>query len=86
MLGIEEILKAQPQAPGVPKEEERKKDGESAPHDELLRARHANEMIECEIADDRRNSGSRIIDIDRPNEVSLLPLKPEGAGEAIWVH
>jgi hypothetical protein len=86
VLGIENIIKAQPQASGVPEEEERKKDGERAPQDQLLSERHADDQIKRKISRDHEYGGDRIIDIDGSNEVSLLSFELEIAGQTMRVH
>jgi hypothetical protein len=70
----------------VPEEDKRKKDAEAAPEDDLLGEGDTNKAIESEETRDRRDGGDTIIDIDRPDEVSLLPFKREVTGEAVGVH
>ena len=70
----------------MPEKEERKKDAEAAPQDDLLGERDADKMIESEEARNRQDGGDTIIDIDRPDEVPLLAFKREITGEAVGVH
>src|SRR3972149_624284 len=86
ILGVDEIVDAQPQASGISKKEQRETDAKRDPHDELPGKGRVDEIIKPHVARDRDDGRGGIIDVDRAHKIALLTLQPEITREAFGVH
>ncbi len=85
-LGVDDVVKTQPQTFRVPEEEQGEADGKAAPQDELLGKRKLDKTIKPKETCDHNDGSSAVINVDSAYKVPLLALKLQVTRGAGRIH
>src|SRR5437867_13222946 len=75
--GVDKVVEGQPQALAVAEEPQREEDAKRPQENQLPVQRQTEEVVQDEVAGDRDEHGSGVVDVDRAHEVPLLALERE---------
>src|SRR5262245_730921 len=84
--GRDEVLEAEPEAPGMPEEQDRREQHDRHREEQLLRQRQADQLVEQDDAAQTEGSRQGVVHVHRADEVSLLAFVHETARGAALPH